>query len=87
MLHAIATDTVDDFDEQRATELMAGKNSLEQSLAKHDNEQQGKENTGSRLDEFFTILEELENHPMEYDDRLARQVLQRTESADIVKKG
>lgn len=35
-----------------------------------------KENTQSRLDEIFTILEGLENHPMEYDDRLVRQVLE-----------
>lgn len=76
MLQAIATDTVEDFDEQRATELMAEKNSLEQQLARFDNAQQEKENTESRLDEIFTILDGLENHPMEYDDRLVRQVLE-----------
>ncbi len=76
MLQAIATDTVEDFDEQRATALMAEKNSLEQQLAQLDNAQQEKENTESRLDEIFTILEGLANHPMEYDDRLVRQVLE-----------
>lgn len=70
MLQAIATDTVEDFDEQRATKLMAEKNSLEQQLAQFDNAQQEKEIAESRLDEIFTILDGLENHPMEYDDRL-----------------
>ena len=76
MLQAIATDTVKDFDEQCATALMAGKNSLEQQLAQYDNAQQEKENAESRLDEIFTILDGLENHPMEYDDQLVRQVLE-----------
>ena len=76
MLHAIATDTVEDFDEQRATELMNEKNALEQQLAQYGNAHQEKENAKSRLDEIFTILDGLENHPMEYDDRLVRQVLE-----------
>ncbi|RKJ40782.1 hypothetical protein D7X94_06915 [Acutalibacter sp. 1XD8-33] len=76
MLQAIATDTVEEFDGQRATALMAVKNSLEQQLAQFDNAQQAKENTQSRLDEIFTILNGLENHPMDYDDRLVRQVLE-----------
>ena len=76
MLRAIATDTVEDFDEQKATALMVEKNALEQQLAQYDNAQQEKDNTESRLDEIFTILDGLENHPMEYDDRLVRQVLE-----------
>lgn len=76
MLQAIATDTVEDFDEQRATALMAEKTALEQQLAKYNNAQQERENAESRLDEIFTILDGLENHPMEYDDRLVRQALE-----------
>ena len=76
MLQAIATDTVEEFDEHQATALMAEKNSLEQQLAQLDNAQQEKENAESRLDEIFTILDGLENHPMMYDDRLVRQVLE-----------
>ena len=55
---------------------MNEKNILEQQLAQYGNAQQKKENTKSRLDEIFTILDGLENHPMEYDDRLVRQVLE-----------
>ena len=76
MLRAIATDTVEDFDEQKATALMVEKNALEQQLAQYDNAQQEKGNSKTRLDEIFTILEGLENQPMEYDDRLVRQVLE-----------
>lgn len=87
MLQAIATDTVEDFDEQRATELMAEKSNLEHQLAQYANVQQERENAQSRLDEIFTILEGLENHPMEYDDRLVRQVLKCVvvESKDKIK--
>jgi len=87
MLQSIATDTVEDFDEQRATELMNEKNTLEHQLAQCDNAHQEKENAKSRLDEIFTILEGLENHPMEYNDRLVRQVLECVvvESKDKIK--
>ena len=55
---------------------MAEKTALEQQLAKYNNAQQERENAESRLDEIFTILDGLENHPMEYDDRLVRQALE-----------
>ena len=66
---------------------MAEKGNLAQHMAQYGNVQQGKENTQSRLDEIFTILEGLENHPMEYDDRLVRQVLECVvvESKDKIK--
>ena len=55
---------------------MNEKSALEQQLAQYGNVQQERENAQSRLEEIFTILEGLENHPMEYDDRLVRQVLE-----------
>ena len=60
---------------------------MEQQLAQQENVQQEKENARSRLDEIFTVLEGLENHPMEYDDRLVRQVLECVvvESKDRIK--
>ena len=66
---------------------MNEKSSLEQQLAQYSNAQQEKENAKSRLDEIFTILDGLENHPMEYDDRLVRQVLECVvvESKDKIK--
>ena len=32
--------------------------------------------TESRLDEIYTILEGLKNHPISYDDELVRQVIE-----------
>lgn len=55
---------------------MAEKGNLAQHMAQYGNAQQEKENTQSRLDEIFTILDGLENYPMEYDDRLVQQALE-----------
>lgn len=35
-----------------------------------------RENAKSRLDEIFTIIEALANHPISYDDQIVRQVLE-----------
>lgn len=76
MLNAVSSDTVDTFDEQRAKELMDEKSKLQQMLAGIAERKQKRENTKSRLDEIFTILDGLKNRPMEYDDRLVRQILE-----------
>ena len=76
MLNAISSDTVEAFDEQRAKELMDEKSQLQQQLASIAERKQKRENTKSRLDEIFTILDGLRNRPMEYDDRLVRQILE-----------
>ena len=76
MLNAVSSDTVDTFDEQRAKELMDEKSKLQQMLEGMAERKQKRENTKSRLDEIFTILDGLRNRPMEYDDRLVRQILE-----------
>lgn len=76
MLNAISSDTVEAFDEQRAKELMDEKNKLQQQLAQIAERKQKRENTKSRLDEIFTILDGIKNRPMEYDDRLVRQIIE-----------
>lgn len=37
---------------------------------------QKRESAKSRLDEIFTMLDGLQNHPMEYDDTLVRQMIE-----------
>ncbi len=37
---------------------------------------QKRESAKSRLDEIYTILDGLQNHPMEYDDKLIRQIIE-----------
>ena len=76
MLNAVSSDTVDTFDEQRAKELMDEKSKLQQMLAGIAERKHKRESTKTRLDEIFTILDGLRNRPMEYDDRLVRQILE-----------
>lgn len=76
MLNAVSSDTVDTFDEQRVKELMDEKSKLQQQLAQIAERKQKRENTKSRLDEIFTIIDGLRNRPMEYDDRLVRQIIE-----------
>ena len=37
---------------------------------------QKRESAKSRLDEIYTILDGLKNHPMKYDDKLVRQIIE-----------
>lgn len=76
MLNAISSDTVEAFDEQRAKELMDEKSQLQQQLADIAERKQKRESAKNRLDEIFTILDGLRNRPMDYDDRLVRQILE-----------
>ena len=76
MLKAISSDTVENFDETKATELMNEKSRLEQQLTQYADAQQKRENAKSRLDEIYTILDGLKNHPLTYDDHILRQILE-----------
>ena len=85
MLKAVSSDG--DFDENKMTELMLEKQALQQKLDEANDMSQRQENMQSRLDEIFTILDGLKNHPMEYDDTLIRQTLEcvMVENAERVK--
>ena len=60
----------------RITELMAEKQMLESKLAEYSAAEQHRKNTMSRLDQIFTILNGMKNHPLTYDDQIIRQTLQ-----------
>ncbi len=75
MLQAIASDTLDSFDEEKATRLMSEKNELQNRLELLWKTEDRRENAESRLDEICTILAGLENHPIAYDDHIVRQIL------------
>lgn len=66
---------------------MNEKQRLVVQLEQYANAQQKRENAQSRLDQIFTILDGMQNHPMEYDDRIVRQLLECVvvESKEIVK--
>lgn len=75
MLQTIASDTLDSFDEEKATRLMNEKSELQSRLELLCKVEDNRENAESRLDEICTILAGLENHPMTYDDQIVRQIL------------
>ncbi len=60
----------------RITDLMTEKRQLEKELAEHAAAEQHRQNTASRLDNIFTILDGMKNHPLTYDDAVIRQILQ-----------
>ena len=76
MLAKISTDTVDAFDEEKAKRLMDEKARLQQQLGNIRDGQLKREQTQSRLDDIYTILDGLKNRPMEYDEQIVRQLLE-----------
>ena len=76
MIKAVSSDTVENFDEQKATALLQEKSALQQQLTQMADVRQKRENTQSRLDRIYTILDGLKNHPLTYDDQIVRQVLE-----------
>ena len=76
MLKAVSADNADGIDEERITELMNEKQRLTVQLEQYAAMWQKRESAKSRLDEIYTILDGLQNHPMEYDDKLVRQIIE-----------
>lgn len=77
MLDRVSTETVEAFDEETATRLMNEKSRLQQQLDNIADAEQRHENAKSRLDDIYTILDGIKNRPMEYDDQIVRQLLER----------
>ena len=76
MLDRVSTETVEAFDEETATRLMNEKSRLQQQLDSIADAAQRRESAKSRLDEIYTILDGLQNHPIEYNDKLVRQIIE-----------
>ena len=76
MLKAVSADNADAIDEERIAELMSEKHRLTVQLEQYAAMRQKRESAKSRLDEIYTILDGLQNHPMEYDDKLVRQIIE-----------
>ena len=76
MLKAVSANNADGIDEERITELMNEKQRLTVQLEQYASMRQKRESAKSRLDEIYTILDGLQNHPMEYDDKLVRQIIE-----------
>ena len=76
MLSDVSSDTVDAFDDTRASALIMEKTELQKQLDQLQEIQQKRINTRHRLDDIYTILDGLKNRPMEYDDQMVRQILE-----------
>lgn len=76
MIHNVSAENAESFDENRVTELMMEKAKLQQQLSQIADAKQKRENAKSRLDEIYTILDGLKNHPLTYDDQILRQILE-----------
>ena len=60
----------------RIAELMAEKRTLESKLTEYNAAEQNRKNAASRLEQIFTILDGMKNHPLAFDDQVIRQILQ-----------
>lgn len=65
----------DSLIESKLEEILHEKKLLSQQLEQYEKAKQHRENTQSRLDEIFTVLDGLKNHPIAYDDQIVRQIL------------
>ena len=88
LLETISADTADiSYYEQRMGELSVEKQSLEAELKQYADAQERRDAAKSRMDEIAAVIDALANHPMTFDDRLVRQVLECVivESKDVIK--
>ena len=68
--------SVEDFDDSRMSELLNEKHCLEHQLEQYAETKQKRDAAKGRLDEICDIVEGLKNHPMTYDDKIVRQILE-----------
>ena len=88
LLEAVSSDTAEgSCNEQRMAELVMEKRSLETELKQYADAQERRDTARSRMNEITTVIDVLANHPMTFDDRLVRQVLECVvvESKDEIK--
>lgn len=61
---------------KKAAALMNEKRGLTQQPEQYAHAEQKRENAKKRLSQIYAILDGMQSHPMEYDDRLVRQILE-----------
>lgn len=87
MLNSISSENAEEFDENRAKQLIEEKNTLEEKLAGFAEKRQKSENESNRIEEIATVVDSLKNHPLEYDDKFVRQLIEKVivESKERIK--
>lgn len=56
--------------------LMHEKRTLEQKMAEYSAAEQHRQNAKSRLEQIFTVLDGMKNHPLTFDNEIIRKILQ-----------
>lgn len=85
-----STNTENENDDDRETlmeKLLTEKNQLKKQLEEIELLKKNKELTMSRLDEIYSTIDLLRNHPITYDDQIVREILECVvvESKDKIK--
>lgn len=76
ILQSISSESADNFDDTRVSELLIEKQTLQKKIDEISRIKQKQQNEKSRLDEMFTIVDGIKNHPIKYDDRIIRQIIE-----------
>lgn len=76
MLNAVSSDNADEFDEKQAKKLIEEKTSLEKKLANLAETEQKGEDAKKRVEDIVIVMDGLKNHPLKYEDKLVRQVIE-----------
>lgn len=76
ILNLITVDTVDEFNEEEIQKLLIEKNRLQTELNQIEEMKQKRKNLKSRVNDIYSVIDELKNRTMEYDDNLVRQLLE-----------
>ncbi len=76
IIDSVSNDNMENFDESKVRDLMNEKNNLQMQLVQNKDLEMKRKSTKSRLDKIFDILDGLKNHPIEYDDKMVRQLIE-----------
>lgn len=88
VINATTTENENDDDREAVMEkLLTEKNQLKKQLEEIDTLKKNQQLTMSRLDEIYSTIDLLRNHPMTYDDQIVREILECAvvESKDKIK--
>lgn len=88
VINATTTENENDDDREAVMEkLLTEKNQLKKQLEEIDTLKKNQQLTMSRLDEIYSTIDLLRNHPITYDDQIVREILECVvvESKDKIK--
>lgn len=76
MLNEISNENADDFDENRAKQLLEEKKALERELQNLEEEKRKSETEKRRKEDIVTVVDGIKNRSLKYDERLVRQLIE-----------